>query len=118
MEEKFKAGQRVHVEYDGEVVFVSGAFALFEVKGPDGRNHTYGEGVTITLADPENWPPQAGDIWEAEGMEYFIRAAARGLIASPQSTTLSAFPLWDETVNDRAFLDLNPVLVRRRGSQM
>lgn len=116
--ERFSKGERVHVEYDGTVArdaddeFVS-------IRDGDGLMHCYktGGSVPITAADPESWPPQTGDIWEAElppyrgaseRHEFFIRSRhGGGIIVTPDdgggNWTLELFKRY------------NPVLVRRRG---
>lgn len=32
-----------------------------------------GKDFTVTRKNPENWPPQAGDVWKGSGRTYFAR---------------------------------------------
>ena len=42
-------------------------------KGDDGRVYMALDYAMVKPVVPENWPPQIGDIWEADGTEYFVR---------------------------------------------
>ena len=57
--------------------------------------------------------PEVGDIWEAQGHEYFVRASHddRAVIA-PFELRRGLFIYSGETIAD--FMALNPVLRRRR----
>jgi hypothetical protein len=114
---EYRKGQRVKVEFEGTVacVFQDGIhLGVYQ----DGAI-SMGSGISvlipatsITLLDPPDWPPQEGDIWEAEGREYFVRANAD-------------YDCKDRTVQVREdgrlvyrlddFKALNPTPVRRRG---
>lgn len=107
---EFKAGQRVKVEYEGTVVVVHHEPKLAYVIQRGGRNAwMYPEHSTITLLDPADWPPQVGDIWEANGQEWFAcrRHDDGALLIKPDD----GGGMWDT----KTFKSLNPVLVRRRG---
>jgi hypothetical protein len=114
----FKKGQRVHVEFDGVISQVIGETAWVLPGGNSPGLRARGIQVSaITLADPADWPPQVGDIWEADGREYYVRgrAVCTGLIIEPFNTD-DPGPKWqytDELLDE--YKALNPVLVRRRG---
>lgn len=69
------------------------------------------EWVTVrVLHEPENWPPQAGDIWEADGKEWACMTTPDG------SGSDMLFQVDDyKTYGPETFKALNPTLVRRRG---
>jgi hypothetical protein len=107
----FNPGDRVHVEFDGVVSNLKSYRGEVWVNGPDSPLHSFGAGVTITRLDPENWPPQPGDIWEAGGREYAVLWAA-----SPDNGGVRFHevdrPFYHEV---REVKTMNPRLVRRRG---
>jgi hypothetical protein len=113
----YKVGQRVHVEFEGVITDLESKDCCLKVETAQGFNHyVYVDkwdgpqadtGAKVTLADPENWPPQVGDIWEAAGKEYFA-VVGWGIVA--------LVPAEDGRAQDlKPFKTLNPVLVRRRG---
>lgn len=113
---EFKKGQRVHVEFDAEIVSV-GNTCLVVHHG--GHNSWVSPSTTkVTLANPVDWPPQVGDIWEAEGQEYYAEEWKRdSLTVQPFSHRDSNFAYSDreeyaKSLND--FKALSPTLVRRR----
>jgi hypothetical protein len=115
---EYKKGQRVRVEYEGTIETV--------LKGSDGpqtalyvhvygahkdkSNYVYPKHAKVTLLDPPDWPPQVGDIWEAEGREWFCAYSPKygedRMV--PENSGTRTLPLG-------SFKALNPVLVRRRG---
>ena len=107
--QEFKAGQRIKVEYTG-IIPESG-------KGTDARLLFEGvylqvrplEDIKVTLADPKDWPPQMGDIWEANGREYYVQSSLSRKVVVRPDDTMHAQPSLE------SFKALNPVLVRRRG---
>jgi hypothetical protein len=63
----------------------------------------------LEYAEPYSWPPQAGDIWEADGGEW---AAMKNAAGGVTMVELLHYSKSARVV--REFMDLNPVLVRRR----
>lgn len=117
---QFKEGQRVRVELEGEIVVVHpradhessrDSYVIRPVRHlpAGGTFWTYAE--HLTLLDPPDWPPQVGDIWEADGEEWF----------AGQSEPLGFGELVLTAASTRHWLGLgsfkgrNPVLIRRRG---
>lgn len=113
---KYKKGQRVKVELEGEIRNPDSYNGCAWIVAGDGEYSHYvyldssTAGVKVTLADPEDWPPQVGDIWEADGKEWFVRkntdSRVRVVFVSEDN---------DMRVELENFKALNPVLVRRRG---
>ena len=113
---EFKAGQRVKVEYEG-TVRRAGDNSL-TILSDDGKYRLVNANkARVTIMDPPNWPPRVGDIWEAEGREYFTRGhSLRDDIIIEPFDMGNPGPKWqyaDEFLDD--FKALNPTLVRRRG---
>jgi hypothetical protein len=114
--QEFKEGQRVKVEFEGVILDTysyDGCVKLLDDGAKeDGWNHYVylnSPAVKVTLADPKDWPPQVGDIWEAEGREYFIQESmSRGMVIRPDDTMHTALSV-------EGLKRLSPVLVRRRG---
>ena len=117
----FVKGQRVHVEFDG-VIDLPCTNSAYVTSGNTTRWVSHKD---ITPLDPENWPPQVGDIWEVEGEEYFAQANAidRSVVVVPIERSSDIGPWWDgesprgispvESYIDN-FKALGPTLVRRR----
>lgn len=111
-----KPGQKVHVEFDAVVgrMTTKGAW----VESSAGTTHSI-PAEYMTLTDPENWPPQVGDIWELDGVEYVARANRS--IRLRGSVVLDAIGVEPNSVyehdSDRFddFARSYPTLVRRRG---
>ena len=119
MEWSFRPGQRVHVEFDAEVAskqpyttlvhLYSNSGALLVVNAKD-----------VTPLDPENWPPQIGDIWEANGREYFARShrgndlwlVLDGFETREFYSDAPGYSTSHKTLDQ--FKALNPTLARRR----
>jgi hypothetical protein len=104
---EYQKGQRVKVELEGTVQSLDGA-GLYVAADKD---KTYAHWVwvdhaTITPLDPADWPPQPGDIWEADGEEWFTR---KTIVA------MSMVPTIGQSRSLDWFKDRNPALVRRRG---
>jgi hypothetical protein len=114
----YKAGQRVKVEYEGTVAF---AFS-------DGRHiGIYQDGAVgtgsgtqvlvktaiVTLLDPPDWPPRVGDIWEAQGQEYYVRRKFARMDGYAIESFTSAERWIGETLDE--FRAISPKLLRRRG---
>ena len=111
-----KHGQKVHVEFDAVVgrLTTKGAW----VESSAGTTHSI-PAEYMTLTDPENWPPQVGDIWELDGEEYYARANRS--IRVRGTVVLDAFEADRHSIyeHDSAewdnFKNCFPTLVRRRG---
>lgn len=109
----FKKGDRVRVEFEGEVNIprnTTGRITIATTSGWLVHLPLESESaIKITLVDPQNWPPQPGDIWEGDGKEWFAR--------TPRIETMFLVPDDQSTAAYTAdeFRELNPVLVRRRG---
>lgn len=118
---EFKEGQRVKVEYEGTVAPCGGGMdAVIKSKDAPYDDRLYLldlAGIKVTLLDPPDWPPRVGDIWEAEGREYYVCGSSvkGGVIIEPFNVTNpgSKWQYADELLDD--FKALNPTLVRRRG---
>lgn len=114
---EYREGQRVRVEYEGEITSVSPDGANLQLRVDDVYRRYLDltkAGVKVTVLDPEDWPPQPGDLWEItfgalKGYEFFIRRNSAGaLIVTPQD----AGGAWDLDML-RAY---DPILVRRRNA--
>jgi hypothetical protein len=113
----YRDGERVKVVIEGTILNVTddGARETIYVTTGAGATHPghrvyigiagSDKGVvSITRLDPANWPPQAGDIWKGNGLEWF--ATSDGHLTPDTGEE-------DWHVSD--FKNLNPYLVRRRG---
>ena len=105
---EYKKGQRVKVEIEGEIEW---ALSDGRIRMPGCLDYirTCDPAVKVTPADPKDWPPEPGDIWEADGEEYFARKSNLG------GPVLAADSVDKGTLDPGRFLTLNPSLVRRRG---
>lgn len=113
---KFKVGQRVRVELVGTVEDTNNHDGCLLIESTNGYNHYVYDrdsSVKITDADPENWPPQVGDIWQADGLEYVVREN-RSTSAYTVIESLNAHPNRYYSSRLDEFKALNPTLVRRR----
>jgi hypothetical protein len=116
-------GDKVHVEFDAIVTEKanSGAGRTFthtlrEV-GEDGKGgcihyiYLHSRNATVTEpVTPQSWPPKIGDIWEADGHEYFVYKGLTGATIFPVDGVeddLDYFTSFDK------FKKLKPKLVRR-----
>ena len=107
---EYQKGQRVRVEVEGTIsaVMADGSFAIANVPGTRFKDDgLLNPKVTVTPLDPPDWPPQVGDIWEADGEEWFAAWSMGNLVMVPAGEGCSF--ILDE------FKALQPVLVRRRG---
>lgn len=121
----FVKGQPVHVEFDGTVsrqLHEYGVEIQVEIQSADDAYMTINVRY-ITPLDPENWPPQVGDIWEADGKEYVAHANAidpTSVVVCPIERSSSIGPWWDDKGPQADgslfgnFKALGPTLVRRR----
>lgn len=118
---KYKPGQRVHVEYDG-VIDNDPAGGRVVVRDSIGDRHFYipDDVVTITPAEPANWPPQVGDVWEADGQDWYVRryygTSGTYVIESFDGRNHGNYftdSPYGGSVDE--FKERNPVLTRRRG---
>lgn len=105
---EYKKGQRVKVEFEAEVSsLVGGSDACVLVNG-DWHHWLYPTGLKVTVLDPTGWPPQVGDVWKGNGLEWFATGDDH---VTPEVDCDGEAAAWH--VSD--FRDLNPYLVRRRG---
>jgi hypothetical protein len=113
---EFKKGLRVKVEIEGIVESTSSYHGCADIRDNRGYAHficVTSDAVTVTPTDPPDWPPQVGDIWEAEGTEYYVRPS----ISERGEVVIIGFEGHKDYIQPRfdLFKALNPVLVRRRG---
>lgn len=111
---EYKEGQRIHVEFDGTVTGQSGSIVYVthdteKMGGYEFEVHS----DSVTLLDPAGWPPQVGDIWEAEGREYYVRKNEYSHLEEKRQIVM--VPDAGSWVDLDDLKGLNPVLVRRRG---
>ena len=66
-----KLGQRIHVEFDGDLVRVSGN-GYIHVQDDSGNVHEIHGGKVWRHTQPDNWPPQPGDLWQHLGVSYLV----------------------------------------------
>jgi hypothetical protein len=118
---EYKAGRRVKVEFEGTVTAAGDDYLRVRQEGRpfSATGVTIAvEHATITLADPPDWPPQVGDIWEAEGQEYYVRQSVRkgGRVAVEPFASIAAGGLrfWNTDLLGE-FKAHSPKLLRRRG---
>lgn len=81
---QLKPGDSVTVTYTGTIERISPSGYRYVVMDSQDDRHYYSRGadVRLELLEPANWPPQAGDVWAAEGKQYFIRdSSGFGLLA-------------------------------------
>lgn len=122
---EFVKGQRVHVEFDGVVCEPDGGTDpenWIGVRNNDGMGLGYihhfwrsSEDGEITPLVPVSWPPRVGDIWEADGNEYFVRPHSSLRRDDTVVESLSRSPqrfYYTSGLDD--FKALNPRLIRRR----
>jgi hypothetical protein len=103
---EYQKGQRVKVELEGTIQSLDEAGMYVAADEDKTYAHfVWVDHATIIPLDPPDWPPQPGDIWEADGEEWFARQNINTAVMAPAAG--QARPLdW--------FKDRNPVLVRRR----
>src|ERR1700744_3868871 len=70
---KFAHGDKVTVSIPetGTIVWVGRS--KYDVEFENGHTVEYVHESMINRAEPANWPPQAGDVWEAAGKLYGVR---------------------------------------------
>lgn len=114
---EYRKGQRVHIELEGEIAAMEKAYSLLEIRSDDGGEYciTTNSAFKVTLADPKDWPPQVGDIWLADGKEYYVR---QNQASSRHESVIGPFDITGEVEyyqdSHGQFKALSPVLVRRR----
>jgi hypothetical protein len=88
---EYRKGQRVKVEFEGVVVDSEDSSLVLD-RGMAGVRHhlSLKAGVKVTLLDPPDWPPQVGDIWEAE--RETLGRKAQGPFFCPDRASLSPCP--------------------------
>lgn len=105
-----KAGQRVkvHADFEGVVSLVNHDESVDVLTDGADREIEYIPARFVT-AIVENWPPQVGDVWSVNDVEYFVRRSTFSGVAllmpdDPKLYVLESAP----------FKALNPVLKRRK----
>jgi hypothetical protein len=129
---EFKRGQRIRVVMestvervysDGRITFYAPASGFREYVTVDTVDDTLG--VLVEVMDPPNWPPQVGDVWEADGKDFYVRQYQGDGGSRVIEEFNYGFPRLRYTDKASAmsgsgyltladFKGLNPVLVRRR----
>jgi hypothetical protein len=116
---EIKPKMRVKVTIEGTVKVIDGDEIY--LKSDDGyvSEITYSGSTVFTVAEPEGWGPQPGDVWEADGKDYYVSEISPGTlyIASFGGKSYSYYCNNNSKNYPRtfdAFLKLNPKLVRRR----
>ena len=115
---ELKPGQRVKIEVEGVIPEMGGGCDASFVTSRHPEYGTFNSGrlyvknlsnLKVAVLDPADWPPQAGDIWAADGQEWFARKGADAdLMMIPEDRGFAPREAG-------RFLALNPALVRRRG---
>lgn len=114
----YKKGQWVKVEFEG-VVREHDSRIVWVMPEDDKTLIAAIPETAVSVAGPEDWPPQIGDIWQAgtDGREWYARESAmrpRGVVLEPYEYRTDKPGHYPPEKTD-SFKDLNPVLVRRRG---
>lgn len=85
-----------------------------------GGTGIYLDAAAVERVDPENWPPRKGDVWEADGDEWFARTnSSEGVFLVPAASGGPIGAYYSRSLPSRkhdfeAFKALNPVLAHRR----
>jgi hypothetical protein len=117
----FSEGQRVHVAFDGTIDSLREGWLIVEDHS-FGMYHqiwAYGAENLVTPLNPEQWPPRVGDIWEAGGVEFYVRSDSDGrdmfviesFDVNPE-VDIDCYAYYGRDLDE--FKALNPRLVRRR----
>lgn len=123
--ENFVKGDKVHVEFDGEVVVSAASNGGGWVNVGD-RNgimhkiwHAAGAPGPITRQDPANWPPHPGDVWKLpDGTVLVVKEDPRNgqweaTVAVPGERGLRSVFHERSDGSDSALKPLNPTLLYR-----
>jgi hypothetical protein len=121
----YQVGDKVHVEFDAVITEAGNTGSgrrftntLREIDtgsdtGPVHYVYLHEEIATVTEpVTPQSWPPKAGDIWEAAGIEYFVYAGLLGLTVFPFDGAVNGRDSYSASTFDE-FKKLKPKLVRR-----
>lgn len=102
MTDLFSRGDRVTVSYEGTVTSSDtlgcGLGRGYLIRTDDGFVHTvhvYGSSAAMEVAVPKYWPPEPGDVWTANGIDWFAveNADSDGLmVPSNLKTYVSCSP--------------------------
>lgn len=110
----FNPGDRVKVEFNGTVwqtIIESDGNGIIVVKDDVLKNYHQIAIENVKSAEPENWPPQVGDIWETEdGKEFAVYDVGKGKVIFAFNAPSLAYD--DTEINE--FKAKNPKLIRRR----
>jgi hypothetical protein len=116
---EIKPKTRVKVTIEGTVQSVTDDEIY--LKSDDGyvSEITYSGSTVFTVAEPEGWGPEPGDIWEADGKEYYVSENSSGTLYIAPFDGKSYYYYYCNNPKNYprsfdAFLKLNPKLVRRR----
>lgn len=119
---EYKRGDKITVTFTGTIRETGSKDACAKVTDDSDcefNHYVYlnSSAVEITRAEPDNWPPQVGDIWEVAGNEYSVRRNS----ASPEQLVIQLLDIDESTSrweyykdNQDKFKALNPRLIRRR----
>jgi hypothetical protein len=113
-----KPGDPVHVEFDAAYQcqgdnFYQEGYVELRTENPPSTTILNKNRLKITRRDPENWPPQAGDVWEADGEVWFVRNHSGGWQIVPAVYNGTAY--YGKSEGIARFKALNPVLKYRPG---
>lgn len=129
---KYKTGMRVRVEIDGEIEagiaydisaamrYDSSGAGFVRVRDQHGTYHYIwvndGLAGSVEFAEPVNWPPQQGDVWQLpDGTEFFARRNTCDrdrLVLVPDRSDGGRGNFYDSEFDD--FKGFGPSLVRRK----
>jgi len=92
MSDTYSKGDRVTVTYSGTVkgteILGHGLGRGYVIRTDDGFEHTvhaYGCSGIMQREKPQNWPPRPGDVWTANGMDWYAVHADDGVLMVPQN---------------------------------
>lgn len=114
--EKFVKGQRVKATITGEIYRVEGDGIYIQ------NNHTrlylnpdY-DTWDVEVLEPVNWPPEPGDVWEANGYDYVVfKHGSLNSVQVERSDGVDVFNSSWKSKTFNSFKALNPILVYRKG---
>jgi hypothetical protein len=128
--DEYPVDTRVRFEIEGTVtsenINVTGrnneAMPEWRVRADDGCIHYIymhpANTTVIELAEPASWPPQVGDVWEAGGVEYYVRMVTYNntvIVAPFEFGSNAGRSYYEAGANEfEQFKALKPKLVRRR----
>jgi hypothetical protein len=85
------------------------------------RDIEYSGSTIFTVAEPEGWGPELGDVWEADSKDYYVVSSLSNSMTITPFDNGMGYCSYYRSDNPKeypnsfdAFLKLNPKLVRRR----